>query len=60
LPCNAVVCQEDHDAITGAFMDTIAVPGLVNAPEVMALAARARFRLGRVPERLGAQEDMHR
>ena len=60
LPCNVVVCQEDHDAITVAFMDPIAVPGLVNAPEVMSLAAQARLRLVRVRERLGAQEDMHR
>jgi uncharacterized protein (DUF302 family) len=52
LPCNVVVCQEDHDAITVAFMDPIAVLGLVNAPEVMALAAQARLRLERVRDRL--------
>ncbi|MGB7932357.1 MAG: hypothetical protein WCH04_09035 [Gammaproteobacteria bacterium] len=37
----------------------ITVPGLVNAPEVMALSAQARLRLERVRERLGVQEDRH-
>ena len=59
LPCNVVVCQEDHEAITVAFMHPIAVLGLVNAPEVMALAAQALLRLEQVRERLVEQEDRH-
>ena len=59
LPCNVVVFQEDHEAITVAFMHPIAVLGLVNAPEVMALAAQALLRLEQVRERLVEQEDRH-
>jgi hypothetical protein len=51
-PSNVVAYQEDNDAVTVAFPDPVAVLGLVNAPEVMALAAQARLRLERVRDRL--------
>ncbi len=55
LPCNVVV-REDGDATLIEAMDPNAMLGLVDDPEIHAVAADARARLRRVVETVGAQE----
>lgn len=45
LPCNVVVRQENTDAVTVAFMDPVAVLGLVDKPGVEVLASEVRNKL---------------
>jgi len=48
LPCNVVVRQEEDGSVTIAFMDPVAVLGLVDNPGVEKLAGEVRSRLHRV------------
>lgn len=52
LPCNVVVRQEADDSVTVAFMDPAAVLGLVDKPDIEALAAEVRGKLQRVQDAL--------
>ncbi|MEN8108628.1 MAG: DUF302 domain-containing protein [Pseudomonadota bacterium] len=52
LPCNVVVRQEEDGSVTVAFMDPVAVLGLVDQPGVEALASEVRGRLERVRDAL--------
>ena len=54
LPCNVVVREEDDHSITVAFMDPLAVLGLVEKEGVEALGAEVRGRLERVRDALAA------
>ena len=53
LPCNVVVREEQDGDVTVAFMDPVAVLGLVNRPGVEKLAREVRARLARVCAQLG-------
>ncbi len=53
LPCNVVVREEDNGAITVAFMDPIAVMGLVEKNGVEQLAGEVRAKLEKVRDLLG-------
>lgn len=52
LPCNVVVRQEENGSVTVAFMDPLAVLGLVDKPGIEALAIDVRRRLEWVREAL--------
>jgi len=52
LPCNVVVRQEMDNSTTVAFMDPIAVLGLVDEPGIEIIATKVRSRLERVRESL--------
>jgi len=52
LPCNVVVREEDNGAITVAFMDPIAVMGLVDKSGVEQLAGEVRGKLEKVRDQL--------
>jgi len=52
LPCNVVVREEDNGAITVAFMDPIAVMGLVEKSGVEQLAGEVRGKLEKVRDQL--------
>lgn len=52
LPCNVIVREEDDGSITVGFMDPGSVLGLVDNPEIGALAEDVRKRLDRVRESL--------
>lgn len=52
LPCNVVVRQEDSGWVTVAFMDPLAVLGLVDKPGVKELANEVRRKLECVRESL--------
>ena len=54
LPCNVVVREEADGSVTVAFMDTVAVLGLVDKPEVHALGKEVRVLLKKVCARLEA------
>lgn len=54
LPCNVVVREEEDHSITVAFMDPLAVLGLVEKEGVEALGAEVRGRLERVRDALAA------
>jgi uncharacterized protein (DUF302 family) len=45
LPCNVVVREEEDGATTVAFMDPVAVLGLVSDPAIGELAGQVRTRL---------------
>lgn len=63
LPCNVVVRQEDSGWVTVAFMDPLAVLGLVDKPGVKELATEARRKLEFVREALsepGSHEPVYR
>ena len=63
LPCNVVVRQEDSGWVTVAFMDPLAVLGLVDKPGVKVLATEVRRKLEFVREALsepGSQESVYR
>jgi len=48
LPCNVLVREEEDDSITVAFMDPVAVMGLVERDDVKPLATEVRGKLERV------------
>jgi len=48
LPCNVLVREEDDDSVTVAFMDPLAVMGLVEQEGVKELASDVKERLLRV------------
>jgi len=48
LPCNVLVREEDDDSVTIAFMDPLAVMGLVEQDGVKELATEVKERLLRV------------
>lgn len=52
LPCNVVVRQEADNSITVAFMDPVAVLGLVEKPGIKKLATKVRNKLERVRDTL--------
>ena len=52
LPCNVVVRQDEAGTVHVEFMDPNAVLGLVNKPEITALAGEVRQRLVRVMQAL--------
>jgi uncharacterized protein (DUF302 family) len=52
LPCNVVVREEKDGTTTVAFMDPVAVLGLVNKEEISTLGAEVRQRLERVRDSL--------
>ncbi len=52
LPCNVVVRQEENGSVTVAFMDPVAVLGLVDKPGVETLAGEVRGKLERVRDTL--------
>ena len=52
LPCNVVVREEEDGTTTVAFMDPVAVLGLVNKEEISTLGAEVRQRLERVRDSL--------
>lgn len=52
LPCNVVVRQEDDGSVTVAFMDPVAVLGLVDKPGVETLAIEVRDKLERARDML--------
>lgn len=52
LPCNVVVREEDDGSTTIAFMDPVAVLGLVDKPGVEQLAGEVRKRLQSVMDSL--------
>jgi len=52
LPCNVVVREEEDGSITVAFMDPVAVLGLVEVDGVESLAMDVRSRLERVRDAL--------
>ncbi len=54
LPCNVLVREEEDDSITVAFMDPLAVLGLVEREDVKPLAAEVRSKLERVRDSLTA------
>ena len=54
LPCNVVVREQDDGAINVAFMDPLAVLGLVGRAELEGLGQEARQRLERVRDALKA------
>lgn len=54
LPCNVVV-RTDGDATVVEAMDPRAAMGLIDEPEIVAVAAEARARLVRVIERVGEE-----
>jgi len=53
LPCNVVVREEDDGVITVAFMDPLAVLGLVDQSGVEVLAGEVRGKLEKVRDQLG-------
>ncbi len=55
LPCNVLVREEEDDSITVAFMDPLAVLGLVERDDVKPLAAEVRSKLERVRDSLTAE-----
>ena len=52
LPCNVVVREQDDGAINVAFMDPLAVLGLVGRADLEELGQEARQRLERVRDAL--------
>ena len=54
LPCNVLVREEEDDSITVAFMDPLAVLGLVEQEGVKPLATEVRSKLERVRDLLSA------
>jgi uncharacterized protein (DUF302 family) len=52
LPCNVLVREEEDDSITVAFMDPIAILGLVEGEDVKPLAEEVRGKLMRVRDLL--------
>lgn len=48
LPCNVVVREEEDGSITVAFMDPVAVLGMVEKPGIEELAGQVRTKLERV------------
>jgi len=52
LPCNVVVRQEDNNDITVAIMDPQAAMGIIDNPEVTAVANEASEKLRRVKAKL--------
>ena len=54
LPCNVLVREEEDDSITVAFMDPLAVLGLVEQEGVKPLATEVRSNLERVRDLLSA------
>ncbi len=54
LPCNVLVREEEDDSITVAFMDPLAVLGLVEGEDVKPLAAEVRSKLEQVRDLLAA------
>jgi len=48
LPCNVVVREEDDGSITVAFMDPVAVMGIVDREEITKLGMEVREKLERV------------
>jgi len=54
LPCNVLVREEEDDSITVAFMDPLAVLGLVEKEGVKPLATEVRSKLERVRDLLSA------
>lgn len=54
LPCNVVVREEEDGTITVAFMDPVAVMGLVEQEGVEELARDVRTRLERIRDQLAA------
>ncbi len=52
LPCNVVVREEEDGSITVAFMDPVAVLGLVDKPGVETLANEVRGKLEQVRDSL--------
>ncbi len=52
LPCNVVVREEDDGKVTVAFMDPVAVLGLVDDEKVAQLAGQVRDKLMRVRDSL--------
>ncbi len=54
LPCNVVVREEEDGKITVAFMDPVAVMGLVEQEGVEELARDVRTRLERIRDQLAA------
>lgn len=58
LPCNVVVREEGDGSIIVAFMDPVAVLGLVDKPGVEALATEVRGKLERARDALLAASAM--
>lgn len=54
LPCNVVVREEEDGKVTVAFMDPVAVLGLVEKPGVEELAKEVRAKLERVRDSLAS------
>jgi uncharacterized protein (DUF302 family) len=54
LPCNVVVREEEDGSVTVAFMDPVAVLGLVDKEGVEELATEVRSRLQRVRASISA------
>lgn len=54
LPCNVVVREEEDGTTTVAFMDPVAVLGLVSDPAIGELAGQVRARLESVRDKINA------
>jgi len=53
LPCNVIVREEAPDRVVVGFLDPLIMVGLVDKPEVKAVADAAKQRLRRACESLG-------